>query len=46
MVRRRRTTRMQFISRQNVWGKGVTDTDRVYGYNAWQASLAAVSQTA
>jgi len=26
---------MQFTSRQNIWGKGVTDTDWVYGYNAW-----------
>ena len=30
---------MQFTSRQNVWGKGVTDVDWVYGYNAWTAPL-------
>ena len=28
---------MQLTSRQNIWGKGVTDTDWVYGYNAWTA---------
>ena len=32
--------RMQFTSRRNVWGKGVTDVDWVYGYNAWEAPLA------
>ncbi len=28
---------MQLTSRTNSWGKGVTDTDWVYGYNAWTA---------
>ena len=32
---------MQMTSRQNIWGKGVTDVDWVYGYNAWEAPLAA-----
>jgi salicylate hydroxylase/6-hydroxynicotinate 3-monooxygenase len=40
-TRKERTARMQFTSRQNVWGKGVTDVDWVYGYNAWEAPLAA-----
>ena len=31
---------MQVTSRQNIWGKGVTDVDWVYGYNAWEAPLA------
>jgi hypothetical protein len=31
---------VQLTSRQNSWGKGVTDTDWVYGYNAWTAPLA------
>ena len=39
-TRKARTARMQFTSRQNVWGKGVTDVDWVYGYNAWEAPLA------
>ncbi|MBN9085957.1 MAG: FAD-dependent monooxygenase [Reyranella sp.] len=39
-TRKERTARMQFTSRQNVWGKGVTDVDWVYGYNAWEAPLA------
>jgi 6-hydroxynicotinate 3-monooxygenase len=37
--RRERTARVQLTSRQNAWGKGVTDTDWVYGYDAWTASL-------
>ncbi len=40
-TRLERTARMQLTSRQNAWGKGVTDTDWVYGYNAWTAPLAA-----
>jgi len=40
-TRKERTARMQMTSRQNVWGKGVTDVDWVYGYNAWEAPLAA-----
>ena len=39
--RQERTARIQLTSRQNIWGKGVTDTDWVYGYNAWTAELAA-----
>jgi salicylate hydroxylase/6-hydroxynicotinate 3-monooxygenase len=39
-TRKERTSKMQFTSRQNVWGKGVTDVDWVYGYNAWDAPLA------
>ena len=39
--RQQRTAKVQFTSRQNIWGKGVTDTDWVYGYNAWTAELAA-----
>ncbi len=39
-TRRERTSRMQLTSRQNAWGKGATDTDWVYGYNAWTAPLA------
>jgi salicylate hydroxylase/6-hydroxynicotinate 3-monooxygenase len=39
-TRKARTARMQVTSRQNVWGKGVTDVDWVYGYNAWEAPLA------
>ena len=35
-----RTARAQLTSRQNSWGKGVTDVDWVYGYNAWTAPLA------
>ncbi len=37
--RRERTAKIQLTSRQNIWGKGVTDTDWVYGYNAWEAPL-------
>ena len=37
--RGRRTARMQLTSRENRWGKGETDTDWVYGYNAWTAPL-------
>jgi 6-hydroxynicotinate 3-monooxygenase len=40
-TRQERTARVQLTSRQNSWGKGVTDTDWVYGYNAWTAPLAA-----
>lgn len=40
-TRQERTARMQLTSRQNRWGKGETDTDWVYGYNAWEAPLAA-----
>ena len=40
-TRKARTSKIQLISRQNVWGKGATDTDWVYGYNAWTAPLSA-----
>jgi salicylate hydroxylase/6-hydroxynicotinate 3-monooxygenase len=40
-TRRARTSRVQLTSRQNRWGKGATDADWVYGYNAWTAPLAA-----
>lgn len=39
-TRQERTSKVQLTSRQNAWGKGVTDTDWVYGYNAWTAPLA------
>jgi salicylate hydroxylase/6-hydroxynicotinate 3-monooxygenase len=39
-TRKARTSKMQLTSRQNVWGRGATDTDWVYGYNAWEAPLA------
>ncbi len=39
-TRTERTSRMQLTSRQNAWGKGATETDWVYGYNAWTAPLA------
>jgi salicylate hydroxylase/6-hydroxynicotinate 3-monooxygenase len=39
-TRRERTARVQLTSRQNRWGKGVTDVDWVYGYDAWKAPLA------
>src|ERR1700755_1423116 len=39
--RQERTARIQLTSRQNSWGKGVTETDWVYGYNAWTAPLKA-----
>ena len=40
-TRKERTSRIQLTSRQNTWLRGVTDTDWVYGYNAWTAPLAA-----
>lgn len=39
--RQERTARVQLTSRQNSWGKGITDPDWVYGYNAWTAPLKA-----
>jgi len=39
-TRKVRTSKMQLTSRQNAWGRGATDTDWVYGYNAWEAPLA------
>jgi len=44
LTRKERTARMQVTSRQNVWGKGVTDVDWVYGYNAWEAPLAPLAK--
>ncbi|SKA34040.1 6-hydroxynicotinate 3-monooxygenase [Enhydrobacter aerosaccus] len=41
-TRQERTARVQLTSRQNRWGKGVTDVDWVYGYNAWEAPLASL----
>jgi 6-hydroxynicotinate 3-monooxygenase len=38
-TRKERTSRIQLTSRQNTWLRGVTDTDWVYGYNAWTAPL-------
>ncbi len=38
-ARRERTAQVQLTSRQNRWGKGATDVDWVYGYNAWTAPL-------
>jgi salicylate hydroxylase/6-hydroxynicotinate 3-monooxygenase len=40
-TRMERTSKVQLTSRQNSWGKGVTDVDWVYSYNAWEAPLAA-----
>jgi salicylate hydroxylase/6-hydroxynicotinate 3-monooxygenase len=39
-TRRERTAKVQLTSRQNRWGKGATDPDWVFGYNAWTAPLA------
>jgi salicylate hydroxylase/6-hydroxynicotinate 3-monooxygenase len=39
--RKLRTARMQLTSRANSWGKGATDPDWVYGYNAWTAAISA-----
>jgi 6-hydroxynicotinate 3-monooxygenase len=38
-----RTSRIQLTSRQNTWMRTATDTDWVYGYDAWQAPLANLS---
>lgn len=42
-TRKERTSRAQLTSRRNDWGKGMTHTDWVYGYNAWTAPLAGES---
>jgi salicylate hydroxylase/6-hydroxynicotinate 3-monooxygenase len=39
-TRKQRTARVQLTSRENRWGKGATNPDWVYGYNAWTAPLA------
>lgn len=39
-TRQERTAQVQLTSRQNRWGKGATDPDWVYSYNAWTAPLA------
>ncbi len=41
-TRQARTAQVQLTSRQNRWGKGATDPDWVYGYNAWTAPLAPI----
>lgn len=40
-TRKPRTTRIQDTSRANTWLSGKTDTDWVYGYDAWTTPLAA-----
>src|ERR1700751_1861438 len=40
-TRRERTSRVQETSRKNTWLREKTDTDWVYGYDAWTAPLAA-----
>jgi salicylate hydroxylase/6-hydroxynicotinate 3-monooxygenase len=40
-TRKERTARIQQISRANTWLSGRTDTDWVYGYDAWTVPLAA-----
>jgi 6-hydroxynicotinate 3-monooxygenase len=40
-ARKPRTSRVQLSSRTNTWLKAPTDVDWVYGYNAWEAPLAA-----
>ncbi|MFO1110226.1 MAG: FAD-dependent monooxygenase [Bradyrhizobium sp.] len=40
-TRRERTSRVQATSRANTWLRQKTDTDWVYGYDAWTAPLAA-----
>ena len=40
-TRRERTTRVQETSRANTWLRQRTDTDWVYGYDAWSVPLAA-----
>jgi 6-hydroxynicotinate 3-monooxygenase len=39
-TRKARTSRVQLTSRTNTWLKDRTDTDWVYGYNAWTTPLA------
>jgi 6-hydroxynicotinate 3-monooxygenase len=41
-TRKERTSRVQLTSRENRWGKGATDRDWVYQFNAWSAPLAEV----
>ncbi|MGH6738057.1 MAG: FAD-dependent monooxygenase [Bradyrhizobium sp.] len=40
-TRKERTTRVQETSRKNIWLRQRTDGDWVYGYDAWNAPLAA-----
>ena len=40
-TRKARTERIQQTSRANTWLSGKTDTDWVYGYDAWTVPLAA-----
>lgn len=39
-TRKERTSRVQLTSRENRWGKGVTDRDWVYRFDAWSTPLA------
>jgi salicylate hydroxylase/6-hydroxynicotinate 3-monooxygenase len=39
-TRKPRTSRIQATSAQNTWLRGATDTDWVYGYDAWTVPLA------
>ncbi|ANV99877.1 hypothetical protein LMTR13_06520 [Bradyrhizobium icense] len=39
-TRKERTARIQATSRANTWLSAKTDTDRVYGYDAWSVPLA------
>jgi len=40
MTRKERTARIQLTSRENLWMRGKTDADWVYGYDAWRVPLA------
>jgi 6-hydroxynicotinate 3-monooxygenase len=40
-TRKERTSKVQATSRANTWLRGKTDTDWVYGYDAWTVPLAA-----
>jgi 6-hydroxynicotinate 3-monooxygenase len=41
VTRKDRTARVQLTSRENIWMRGRTDGDWVYGYDAWTVPLAA-----
>ena len=43
LTRLPRTSRIQLTSRQNTWMRAKTDTDWVYGYDAWKEPLASLS---
>jgi len=42
LTRKERTSQVQLTSRRNTWMREKTDGDWVYGYDAWQAPLAAM----